>query len=111
VTDSDSCVAVGDVMTIVMNADTAVREGRMQAQEQQGWYRLATRVLDQVPTTGQGAVSDTVAQLQAAAPPIAFGAMQLAGVGSGEWDNAFQALTTSCEDAGAELAIEGFTGG
>lgn len=36
--DGETCKGFSDVMTIVENADIGVREGRMDPQEQQGWY-------------------------------------------------------------------------
>lgn len=110
-TDSQTCASIGDVFTITFNADTAVREGRMGSQEQQGWYRLAARALHQAPTSGEGAVSESVADLQAAVPAIARGAMGSTEIGSEEWRAAYMAVTESCAKAGFEVAIEGFTGG
>ncbi|WP_309105230.1 hypothetical protein [Microbacterium sp.] len=109
--DATTCEAFGDVLTITFNADIARDEGRMQQQEHAGWHRLATRVLHRLPTTGDGAVSDAIAALRGAAPPIALGASGAARVGSDAWNEAFSALMTACEDAGSALASEGFTGG
>lgn len=111
ITDATTCEALGDVLTITFNADIARDGGRMQQQEHAGWHRLATRVLHRVPTTGGGAVSDAIAALREAAPPIASGAGGAGRVGSDAWNEAFPALMTACEEAGAELATEGFTGG
>ncbi len=62
--DEAVCTAYGDVMTILENADLGLDDGRMETQEQQGWYRLATRVLDRLPASGDGAVSQAIADLQ-----------------------------------------------
>jgi hypothetical protein len=110
-TDEVTCAAFGDVLTISGNADVALREGRMEAQEQQGWDRLATRVLDRIPTRGQGAVSDAVAALKEAAPAIPVGVIETTGVGSPEWASGSRAVVDACADAGADVMGEGFTGG
>ena len=109
--DEVTCTAFSDVLTITANADTAVRDGRMAAQEQQGWYRLATRVLDRVPTSGEGDVSNAASELKDAAPAISLGAMASSGIGSAEWNDGLDQLSLACADAGAETAIQMFTGG
>ena len=110
-TDDMACVAFGDVLTIVINADSGLRDGRMAAQEQQGWYRLATRVLDRLPTRGEGAVDAALADLKAAAPVIALSANGASGIGSPGWEDGYRAMSEACADAGAELGLESFTGG
>ena len=47
--DAGICDAYGDVLTIVENADIALADGRMDAQEQHGWYGPAC--LDACPGT------------------------------------------------------------
>ena len=111
VTDEATCTAFGDVLTITGNADVALRDGRMEAQEHQGWYGLATRVLDRIPTRGEGAVSDAIAALREMAPATAPGVVGTPGFGNTEWVRGVQELDSACTDAGAELAVEGFTGG
>lgn len=110
-TDVSTCTGFNDVATITANADAGLRDGRMAAQEQQGWYRLATRVLDGVPTSGEGEVSDAAAALKDVAPMVTLGAMGTTGIGSAEWDSAVQELSEACTAAGAEMAIEMYTGG
>ncbi|WP_157109116.1 hypothetical protein [Cryobacterium arcticum] len=110
-TDAMSCSGFNDTATIIVNADAGVRDGRMAAQEQQGWYRLATRVLDGVPIRGEGAVSDALAGLKTIAPSVTLGAMSTTGIGSAEWYTGQDALSAACADAGSELAVESFTGG
>ena len=110
-TDTATCAGFNDVATITANADAGLRDGRMAAQEQQGWYRLATRVLDGVSTRGEGEVSDAAAALKGVAPVIALGAVGTTGIGSAEWNSAVQALSDACAAAGAEMAIEMYTGG
>jgi hypothetical protein len=112
VQDGDTCKGFSDVMTIVENAEIGVREGRMAPQEQQGWYGLATRVLDRLPSGEGGAVGLAIADLQEVAPAVALGAgTEVAGIGSAEWHSAVEALGDACRDAGAELTIGVFTGG
>jgi len=111
VTDVTTCTVFGDVLTIVANADVAVSEGRMEAQEQRGWYGLATRVLDRVPTRGEGAVSDALDALKKLAPATAAGATGTPEFGSSEWLRGERELSSACADGGTELTVEGFTGG
>jgi hypothetical protein len=110
-TDAATCTAFGDVLTITGNADAGLRDGRMATQEQQGWYRLATRVLDRVPTSGKGDVSEATAALRDAAPAIGLGAMASSGIGSVDWNDGVDRLSRACADAGAETASSMFTGG
>jgi hypothetical protein len=110
-TDAMTCAGFNDVLTITSNADAGLRDGRMAAQEHEGWYRLATRVLDGVPTRGAGAVSDAVTAMQEIAPAIALTAIQTTGIGSAEWDGGIQELSEACTSAGSETAVEMFTGG
>ena len=112
VRDDVTCTGFSDVMTIVENADIGVRDGRMDPQEQQGWYGLATRGLERVPSGGDGAVGRAVADLQEIAPAVALGAgTEVVGIGSAEWHSATEALGDACRDAGVELTIGVFTGG
>lgn len=110
-TDAETCVAMGDVVAIVLNADVAVREGRMSSQEQGGWHALATRVLARVPTTGAGQVSETVVALQAVVPPVPLLAFGRGEIGSSEWVEQWSAVYQSCADAGSEIVQLAFTGG
>lgn len=111
VTDEHSCTGFGDVLTIALNADAGLRDGRMADQEQQGWYRLATRVLDGVPAREDGAVSDALNALKTVAPPVALAAVQPTGIGSSEWNIGLDELSFACRDAGFETAVNKFTGG
>jgi hypothetical protein len=106
-----SCLGVGDVLTIVENADLALDEGRIEEQEHQGWYRLATRVLARLPVGGDGAVDAAVADLQAAAPPVALGAASQTSIGSADWADASNEVREACEEIGVDVALEIFTGG
>jgi len=111
ITDAQTCTDFGDVLTIVANADVALSEGRMQAQEHEGWYSLAARVLDRVPARGEGAVSDALTSLKALAPASAQGVGGTPALGTASWGSATQRLNVACADAGAELAVIAFTGG
>lgn len=110
VTDAESCAAFGDVLTILHNAMVGLTEERMTQQEYDGWLRLATRVLDRVPTSGEGAVSDAIATLKAAAPPLSQGAVGSTEIGTQEWYTA-ASLADACAAAGGQLAADAFTGG
>lgn len=110
ITDADTCAAMGDVITIAANADVGVRERRMSAQEQQGWYQLATRVLALVPTRGEGEVSAAVAGLQTAVPPATAGA-RVWQPESVQFDDAYLAVAEACKAAGSEISTLMFTGG
>lgn len=111
VTDKESCEAFGDVLTITTNADADLHDGRMTQKEHDGWYRLATRVLDRVPTSGDGTVSDTITALKEAAPAIRSGALGKSGIGTDAWITAGDPLLQACTEAGSDLVSESFTGG
>jgi hypothetical protein len=84
----------------------------MAAQEQQGWYQLATRVLDRLPSGGGTDVLAAIGALQAAAPAVPSGTFaESTGVGSPAWSQAAADLGDACDAAGAPLAISMFTGG
>lgn len=112
VRDAAACAAVSDVMTIVDNADIALREGRMAAQEQEGWYEVATRTLDRIPSSDDGAVSQGVADLKEAAPAVKAGTKgEPVGVRSDAWHDALATLDEPCLAVDSQLAISAFTGG
>ena len=111
VTDADTCLAIGEVVSVTFNADVAVGEGRMGAQEQGGWYRLATTVLAVVPTRAEGPVSEAVTALQAAVPPVPLAAAGRTEIGSDAWHEQLAAVFNACEEAGSEVATVAFTGG
>lgn len=99
-------------MTIVENADLGVAEGRMGTQERDGWYSLATRVLDRLPSSGDSAVQGAIDQLKEAAPAIPSGTfVESIGVGSPQWEGAQELVVTACDDLGVPLAVDVFTGG
>lgn len=110
--DAAACTAFGDVLTILANADVALSERRMAAQEQDGWYALATRVLGRLPSGGDSAVQTAIGALQEAAPAVwSTGFGESTGVRSPAWSQAEVDLGTACEAAGSPLAIAMFTGG
>jgi len=111
VTDADTCMAIGDVVSIRFNADVAVSEGRMSTQEQSGWYRLATVVLSRVPTTGEGDVSESVTALQSVIPPVPLAAAGSGQIASRDWDDQWTAVLEACKAAGYEYGTVAFTGG
>jgi hypothetical protein len=111
-TDALTCAGANDVRTIVANADSGFADGRMAAQEQEGWYSVAARVLDRLPSGDGGEVSEAVAALKQIAPAVALGAVQTStGMGSTEWFSGMEDLGTACEGVGVEPAAERFTGG
>ncbi|MCM3662597.1 hypothetical protein M3148_16610 [Georgenia satyanarayanai] len=84
----------------------------MNAQEHAGWSRLATRVLDRLPSTGDSAVHTAIAELQEIAPAIPSGAVGAAtGVRSPEWYAAEEVLRTACDGLGVPLMLDLFARG
>ncbi|QUB99080.1 hypothetical protein [Cellulosimicrobium cellulans] len=109
--DAVICTAYGDVTTIAENADLALAEGRMEAQERDGWYRLATRVLDRLPSAGDSAVQTAIGELKEIAPVTSGAFGESTGVRSPEWNDVQGDLGDACDGLGAPLAITMFTGG
>lgn len=111
VTDEETCRQFSDVKTIVDNAYIGVIEGRMERLEQDGWHRLATRVLDRIPSAGSGDVSDALAAAKDAAPAVPLAAFGPPTIATEEWSDAANALSLACSEAGFEFGVEMFTGG
>ncbi|MFJ4108016.1 hypothetical protein [Oerskovia enterophila] len=110
--DAAACAAVSDVMSIVENADIALSEGRVAVQEQQGWYEVATHVLHRIPSSGDSAVSQGVADLQEAVPSVELWARtEPTVIRSDAWRDALSALDEPCLAVDSELTISMFTGG
>lgn len=110
--DVAACASVSDVRSIVENADIALSEGRMAVQEQQGWYEVATRVLHRIPSGGDSAVGQAVADLQEAVLPVeSWTRTEPTVIRSEAWSVAFDALDEPCLAVGSELTISMFTGG
>ena len=110
--DAASCSALSDVMTIVENADLGVSAGRMDVQEQQGWYELAARVLGRIPSNDDTTLGQGMATLQAIAPGVAAGeGAAPEGIGSAAWHDTLATLVDPCEAVDAELVIAPFGGG
>jgi len=98
-------------MTIEFNVETAVREGRMSQQERGGWYGLATRDLARIPTQSPSPVSQKIAEIQATLPHTNPGALTQPVIGTDGWKTAASALSQLCAAAGAQIVLQGFTGG
>lgn len=112
VQDSEVCSALSDVMTVVDNADSGLADGRMAEQERDGWYRLATRVLDRIPGGDDAVLSQGLADLRATAPPVDAGTRgPTEGIGSPAWHDALASVADTCAAADAELTVESFSGG
>lgn len=104
-----TCAGFSDVLTIVDNAKTGFSEGRMAEQERIGWYQLATRVLDRLPSDGDDPVEVAVAELQAVAPvPLGGDPTE---IGTVEWSDATWTLYQACDAAGFVPPTGSFTGG
>lgn len=109
---AELCAQFGDVQTIVFNAGAAQRDGRMTQQEHDGWLRLAARVLSRIEADPSTDVGAAIAAAQAAAPAVPLGqADEPFDPLSSAWSGATAAVRDACAAAGAELVIEGFTGG
>ncbi len=109
--DEESCAGFGDIQTILHNVEAAVHEQRMSDQERTGWYGLATRVLDRVPASGEGDISDALTAMKKASPPVGFDGGATSTIGSDAWNAAGTDLREACEAAGYEIVTEGFVGG
>ena len=108
----DVCAQFGDVETIIGNAGSALRDGRMQQQEYDGWLRVAARVLSRIPADTDDAIGAAIVAAQDAAPATPIG---IVGEGfdplSAEWAAASLAVHGACEAEGVPVVGEGFTGG
>lgn len=109
--DAAACRALGDVLTIKENADLGTSEGRMEAQEQKGWYDLAARVLQYLPPSGSPDLTKSIAELKSIAGAAPAGSYSTNGIGSPAWDTALATVADTCTAVGAELTINVFTGG
>ncbi len=106
VTASDTCAALGDVGTLVLNVKTADAQGRVVGGEFDGAMRLAARWVHRIPVepgTDLAAAIDGVidaAPLQAGVDPL-----------SDEWNAAFAAAGDVCEAETGSFGVEGWNGG
>ena len=109
---AELCAQFADVETIMFNAGSALRDGRAQDQEFQGWMRLAARVLSRIDADEATSIGAAITAAQGAAPAVPIGVVN-DGVDplSEGWGAASDAVRTACEAEGVEFAIEGFTGG
>jgi len=110
-TDEASCAGVGDVLTILHNVDAAVKDARMSDQERGLWHALATRVLERVPASGEGPVSEALVAYKEAVPVVGAGGGGAASFDSDSANAAGADLREACEAAGYEIMTEGFVGG
>ncbi len=110
--ESGTCAAFSDVLSILENADIALSEGRMDVQEHRGWYQLAGRVLERLPSGGDGAVDDALAALQEIDPAVAPGkGLGSAAARAPEWYDAEEPLGAACDELGTPVVISMMTGG
>ena len=106
------CAQFSDVGTIIFNAGSGLRDGRMAEQEYQGWLRLAARVLSRIDADDTTDLGAAIAAAQAAAPAVPIGIVQdVLDPLSSEWTVAQDSVRAACSAAGAEVVGEGFTGG
>ena len=109
---AELCAQFGDVETIIGNAGSGLRDGRMQQQEYEGWLRVAARVLSRIPADPDTSIGAAIASAQEIAPAVPIGVI---GEGfdalSTEWGAASLAVHDACEAEGVPVVGEGFTGG
>ena len=109
---AEACAQFGDVDTIISNAGSALRDGRMQDQEHQGWMRVAARVLSRIPADVSTSIGAAIANAQEVAPATPIG---LVGEEwdplSTEWGSASESVRAACEAEGTPVVGEAFTGG
>lgn len=109
---SEICAGYGDVWSILENADIALSEGRMDAQEHLGWYQLAERVLDRLPSDGDDAVHTALAAMQEVSPGVTPGkGLGQAAARAPEWYDVGDPLGAACDELGTPVAITMLTGG
>ncbi|ANG85125.1 hypothetical protein A8L33_06775 [Microbacterium aurantiacum] len=99
------------MLTIITTAENGRVTERMPPQEYNGWLRLATRVLDRVPLSGEGQVTEAIRTLQELAPPIPLGTDGPSEIGSQEWWLATSPLYEACDAAGFPVSAESYIGG
>ena len=108
----EACAQFGDVETIIGNAGSSLRDGRMQQQEYEGWLRVAARVLSRFPADPENSIGAAIAAAQDAAPATPIGIVGEAfDPLSAEWGTASLAVHGACEAEGVPVVGEGFTGG
>ena len=109
---TELCAQFGDVDTIILNAGSALRDGRVQEQEYRGWLRLAARALSRIPVDVSTSVGAAIANAQDVAPATPIGVVGEAWDPlSTEWGNASFAVRAACEAEGTPVVGEAFTGG
>ena len=109
---AEVCAQFGDVETIIINAGSALRDGRMDEREYQGWLRVATRVLSRIPADPSTSIGAAIANAQDVAPATPIGIIgDDFDALSGEWGAASLAVYEACEAEGVPVVGEGFSGG
>lgn len=111
VADAETCEAYGDVLTIITTAENGRLTERMPPQEYNGWLRLATRILDRVPVSGEGQVTEAIRTLQEIAPPVPLGTDGPSQIGTEEWWLANGPLYEACDAAGTAVSADSYIGG
>lgn len=109
VADEMTCAAFGDVVTILFNAEVALRDGRMERLEQRGWYSIASRVLGNIPAADAGPVAEALAALKTAVPPVA--EVNSTNFDADEGRVAVGEMHEACDAAGFQVVTNAFTGG
>ena len=107
--DEVTCEAFADVQTILLNSHVAFTQDRMTAAEENGWTSLASRVLNTIPAADEGPVAEALAAAKAAVPPTE--GVEGADFTSEEARDAVNDVYTACQNAGIEVAMDGFVGG
>ena len=105
--DERTCAALGDVRTILYNAQAAFHTDRMSQDELNRWANLASRVLSNTPGAGHGPIADAADAMKSAAPD---GQSLLGGFSVGA-DDPTAELAAACEAAGFTVVMSGFVGG
>lgn len=112
VSAAETCAGLGDAGTVLINAGNAEREQRAGAREVEGAVRLAARMYLRVPADAGTDLGARVEEMKSLIDAVPLGAVQVPfDHESREWSETRQALITACEEAGAPLAVECWTGG
>ncbi len=112
VTVEETCAEVGDVLTIIANAQSSYALGRSIPQEYDGAMQLAARIMSRVQVdegTDLGKAM-VVAKAIAIAPPIGRVGPVL-NPDSKEWRDAVMSMSDACLAAGTPIGISMWTGG
>lgn len=105
-----ACSEFSDVLTVVANGKAGLDTGRMEEQERDGWFHLATSMLERLPVEADHPVAEATATLQAVAPHDP-GWFEPTTVDTAEWHEASMEVYRACEEAGHVAPTRIFTGG